>query len=592
MKSRRSGLLAVTLLLIILLTSCSGVEEHLWLRSPGWSRAVFIGGTSTRSPVPMLLRADGDVYALLSETGGEPPISALNLVRFAPGTGSLNLVPLDIPLQFPRQLDMLWEDGDLRLYWIDRESLYTARVATGGSVLEDPVLLSGTDTVGSFSLARSQDGKTSLWYAGTRVDPGIAMLPFAESDKAIQIDEQGIRIQTMVDQTGVLHASWVYHPYGYETTRIRYAAYGPRGDAEALQVQEVQRLRLGTSTTLDDFALGLDEEQIYFFWTTIVRSGLQSGTIMSQYVTFPIGGVISEARPREIWVPALSNLDFTNTPGGFKVGERVSLPAPEYPLTNELQDISANPVVDDETVVVFRSPAQHLWRKTRLQVNLVYMRAGEPFAYQPLSYTPTAPSFPNLVSSADDHLYVTWLEKQEDNWFSVYLAGTEPVMVASLDELTLAEIGDIALESSFGMLIGALLAPIAAAVWMIAPLLVLLLFSPLGRIRSEKASNVVTVISLVVAVGLVWATKMAVFPAMFEYVPFSAWIPEIPATAGLALQVLVPVITLVVSSYTAWHFTFRQGNYSSLYFILVYIGVDALFTTSIYAVLIYGTYIQ
>ena len=66
---------------------------------------------------------------MLSETEGEPPASSLNLVRFASKTGSVTLVPIDIPTQLPKQLDLAWEDGDLRLYWIDRESLYSARIS-------------------------------------------------------------------------------------------------------------------------------------------------------------------------------------------------------------------------------------------------------------------------------------------------------------------------------------------------------------------------------------------------------------------------------------------------------------------------------
>ena len=403
MKSNRSGLLAIALLLSMLLTSCSGVEEHLWLRSPGWSRAVFIGSTSTSSPVPMLLSADEDVYVLLSKRDDGTATSTLNLVRFASRTGTLDLFPLDIHLQLPKQLDLVWEGSDLRLYWIDRENLYTARVSTSGSVLEGAVLLSGTDIVGSFSLAVSPDGKTALWYAGTRATPGVYKLNYPEGNNPVRIDGQGIRIQTMFDQAGTLHAAWVYYPYGYEAARIRYAAYGPGTSPETLQIQEVQRMQLGTSTTLDDFGLGLDTEEIYFFWTTIVRSGLQSGMIRSLYVSFPLGQVTSEGRPGEIWVPTIYTLDFRNTPGGFEVGERVSLSSQDFPATNELQDISTNPLVGDETVVVFRTPTQHLWRKTRLQVNLAYMRDGEPFAYQPLSFTPTTSSFPNLVSTIDDH---------------------------------------------------------------------------------------------------------------------------------------------------------------------------------------------
>jgi hypothetical protein len=79
---------------------------------------------------------------------------------------------------------------------------------------------------------------------------------------------------------------------------------------------------------------------------------------------------------------------------------------------------------------------------------------------------------------------------------------------------------------------------------------------------------------------------------MLAYVPFSAWIPNIPAVLGEILRIGVPFLTLLLSGFIAWHFTYRRGNDSSLYFLLIYIGVDALITTSIYAVLIYGTYVQ
>ena len=338
--------------------------------------------------------------------------------------------------------------------------------------------------------------------------------------------------------------------------------------------------------------MGLDKDQVYFFWTTTVHSGPQAGTIKTAYTSFPVDQAVAEPPQQDVWVPTIYSLEFKDMPGGFDVGQRISLETNDFPATNELQDISTNPVVANETVAAFRSPSQHLWRKTRLQVNLAYFRDGKPYAYQPLSFTSTVSSFPNIVSDDNGNLYITWLEKQENDWYSVYFASTQTTIVDNLHQLSAKEVGDIALETAFGMLIGVLLAPIAAAVWMIAPLLVLLLFSPLGKIRSEKAANVITVISLIVAVGVVWYTKLAVFPSMFEYVPFSAWIPEIPTGIGIVLRVLFPILALAVSSYVAWHYTFQQGNNSSLYFILIYIGIDSIFTTAIYAVLIYGTVIQ
>jgi len=45
---------------------------------------------------------------------------------------------------------------------------------------------------------------------------------------------------------------------------------------------------------------------------------------------------------------------------------------------------------------------------------------------------------------------------------------------------------------------------------------------------------------------------------------------------------------VAIALFLAWYYTFRQSNPSTLYFLLIYIGVDALLTAAIYAVLIYG----
>jgi hypothetical protein len=165
-------------------------------------------------------------------------------------------------------------------------------------------------------------------------------------------------------------------------------------------------------------------------------------------------------------------------------------------------------------------------------------------------------------------------------------------MVSRFKTMSVGEALNLVYTVLFGMLIGALLSPIAAGVWLIAPLAVLALVGFTRRIFPAKVGGYISVAALVAAVGTVWLIKFAVFPLMLAYVPFSAWIPNIPAVLGEILRIGVPFLTLLLSGFIAWHFTYRRGNDSSLYFLLIYIGVDALITTSIYAVLIYGTYVQ
>ncbi|MDX1377293.1 MAG: hypothetical protein R3307_00460, partial [Anaerolineales bacterium] len=209
-----------------------------------------------------------------------------------------------------------------------------------------------------------------------------------------------------------------------------------------------------------------------------------------------------------------------------------------------------------------------------------------------LTFTSSLSTLPNVVNDTNGYVSVTWLERLSSDLFYVYFASTDPTLVDRFDAMSTREYLDVTYTTLFGMLIGALLAPIAAGIWLIAPLIALAIFSFMHRFFPPKIGGYLSIAALVVAVGVVWFVKLAVFPNMWDYVPFSAWIPNIPVLLGDILRVGIPLLTLVVSGFTAWHFTYRRGNDSSLYFMLIYVALDALITTSIYAVLIYGTYVQ
>ena len=59
-KTNRLILIGIAILILSSLTACSGADEHIWLKSPGWSRAVLLGNTVLSDPVPMTLDEDGN----------------------------------------------------------------------------------------------------------------------------------------------------------------------------------------------------------------------------------------------------------------------------------------------------------------------------------------------------------------------------------------------------------------------------------------------------------------------------------------------------------------------------------------------------
>jgi hypothetical protein len=335
--------------------------------------------------------------------------------------------------------------------------------------------------------------------------------------------------------------------------------------------------------------LGVEDANTYLFWTVIFRSGMQSGTVQTEYIHFPHLQPAAVVRPQSIAMPTIYTLNheqLSNTE--LSAGERVSLQDVNIPTTTTLQEIVTNTKAAGELAIAFRSPTQHLWRKEHYQVNVAYFRDGDPSSYQPLSFTPALSTTPNLISSGDGYLYITWLEKQETDDFTVYFASTSPTVKDTLNRSTGREFLRVVAQVSFGMLVGILLAPIGATLWAVAPMAVLLITAPLRSLGSSSLKVIFTVLSVLGSIAAYWVSKLATFPGMMDYVPFSSWIPHISMVVGNILRWAVPILIAAIAMFLAWYYTFRKSNQSTLYFLLIYIGVDALLTTAIYAVLIYG----
>ncbi|MBT3337837.1 MAG: hypothetical protein HN855_07895 [Anaerolineae bacterium] len=577
--------------MLILLTSCSGPDEHIWLKSSGWSRAVFLGNTTLNDPVTMTLDDEGQIYFVLLSSDADRTESFFDVIAL-----DANGLPLweqnlgEISLNRPDTPQIIWEDGHLRLFWLDNENLYTLALDTEGNPLGAATLLSADIVVGSYSVAIDDSGGHRLWFAGPRKNPGAYALSSSDGNgEIISVDPEGIRVQIRYDHENNLHVAWLQYPLGYGRSKLFYGEYTTETDINAIAPFNVHELSIGPSNALTGPVMGMDTDEIYVFWTVVMRTGLSAGGVETSYVHFPLGEPARSSLPKKISVPSDYGSSFETISGSiFNVGERVALPSVSGFRTTELEEIMPNPSQAGELAIIFRSPMQYLWRKVRDQVNMVYLAQGEPTSYQPLSFTTELSTSPNLMNSAEHDLHVTWLEKIEDNWYAVYFASTSPTISETFSHSTGRELGRVFAQVAFGMLVGILMAPIAAGILMIAPLAILFIFSPLRKYSSERVQDIFSVISILLGIVAVWMGKLAMLPDMLGYVPFSAWIPEIPFALAEILRLGVPVLFSLLAIFIAWFYTYRQSNKSTLYFILIYVGVDSALTTAIYAVLIYG----
>lgn len=576
--------LVALFILLVLLTACgSPIEERIWLKASGWNRARVVGNTLLGQPVPLALDNAGNVYLFLIGQENDvlfPRVVALNRAAEVLWDSSY-----EIALVQPAHPKILWDGEALQLFWLSDRHLYHAPLGPAATLSEPPVLLSGEVRVDTYDVALSPAGELTVWFAGSRREPGLYAFPPGDlGGQAALVDPEGIRPGLRYDDAGTLHAIWAHHPPGYGTTRFFYAAYND-GDLHAGHEMEVVSPIIGPTSVLHGPTLGIDAQQAYLFWVSEIRTGMEAGRVNIEYVHFPLGDPAAVSPALPLLVPSSYHLTYEAAAGALQAGRRVPL---EGEGTSRIRDVASNPVFERELAIAFRVQLPYLRRKSAEQVSVAFLQEGMPTAYQLLTFTSKATADPAIVSDADDYLYATWLEKGELPGSMVYFASTAPDIREALGGITWTDVARIGGETLFGLASGALFLPFVM-IWLIAPMIVLGLLSRL-RGEDERLTSPGTLISVGLAIVVYWAGKLFTIPGIRDYVPFSAWLPIIPSWLNLPLQVGVPLLISILALWLAWFFTYGRQRRSLLFSMLLYVAIDGVMTMAVYGVILFGAY--
>jgi hypothetical protein len=589
MKNWFNKLVKMSLLLVLfLLTACNTTEltERLWTEAPGWSRAQKVSQTNLVDPAAITLDDEGNIYLIvadLEEQTMRPSVVALD--RQAETIWE-QIIDLDVDrIDNPA---ILWDGELLRLFWIADNGLHTASVDKSGNVTGGPLLLSGETKVETFAVERRVDGALSVWYAGPRREPGLYNLPVGDlGGRPILVDPLGTRPAIKYDLDGALHASWVQRPPGDSGVRIFYGFY-PEGEFAPGLAGEFRNERPSVTSVFLGPYLELDDTSTYIFWSEETRTGQSAGLATSHYSSFPLGRPAQASRPIQIIVPSKRNLEYSYFPeDGLFSGPRALLTPGSFSGASGLRRISSNLALANEGAVASQSRVDYLFNKTATQVGINYFNDGSSNGYQLISFTSRESTSPAIFSDEDDRLYLTWLER-EGSEFQVYFASTAEDIKDNLNSITIIDVGQFIGETVFGLLIGGMLAPVALVLWLLIPLAILLVTSPLRR-GEQDLRNPGTVISLGLSVLVFLAIKVFSLPGLRSYVPFSAWLP-VPSWMQWPLQIIVPLAISITALIIAWTFTYRRRNNSPFYFIILFGVADSFMTMAIYGVLIFNAF--
>lgn len=571
-------------LLGLTLSACAGTAERVWLNAPGWNRARLVASTQVVDPVSMALDDEGGIYLFL--IGGEreaayPRVMALN--RRAEVIWDRSY---EAALKWPDQSQILWDGQALQLFWLSNEGLYNAQLqAATGDLSGPPVLLSGENRVASYAVAEDPGGSMSIWYAGPQDSPGLYTLPPGDpTGDATLVDSIGMGPNIRYDDAGTLHASWMHYPPEEDHPKFYYAAYE---DGLYVPGQETKVLEpfVGTARVYGPL-LGLDGQQVYLLWTVMPRIGPRAGMATTHYLHLPPGQPASASPDRQLSIPYTYHLPYQAAlPGGLEAGPRVPLP---YRGTDYISAVAIDRALAPELVIAFHTKLEYLRRKEQGQVSTVFFQGGAPVAYQQISFSPGSSDYPAILSDKAGHLYATWLEGAVSSGYNVYFASTAPDIRDALSRLTLNDIGQLGPEMLFGLLGGVMLAPLAL-IWVVAPLVILGLTSLIRR-TDDRFTSLGVILSLALALVAYWASKLAFMPGIEDYVPFSAWLPFIPPSLNLTLRLGVPLLVAVLALGIAWRSTYGRDRPSILFFLLMYVMIDGVFTLAVYGPIFYAAF--
>lgn len=550
----------------------------VWLDAPGWSRARLVTTTALDEPVALTIDDAGGIYLALARAAGtarRPSIMALD--RAATPRWEYEFAAASAP---PRQMSIFATADGLAAFWIAGDQLILARLDRDGALQQAPVALGGQTVVASYSVALDAAGNGTIWFGGAPGRAGVFAGSITNPSAPAQlIDKDGIQPRIQYDAAGTLHAIW-QRSTPDAAHEIWYAVIPP-GETSLAQPRRIAAIVTPESgVELEGPQLGLDGQYGYILWSTRITSGRNAGAVFSQYHPFALTEANPMVEAQTLAFPRDTRLRYGEAPNGaLRGGPRVML-ADWSPLSGVAATALTPVGASGELAVIGEAPISAGTTQRTTQVGALFFADGAPQSYQLLTSGRRGSYSPAITADQAGNLYATWREVGLGE-SPVFFAGTAPDLRAALSVLSTDDIARIAADVLFGMLAGVVIAPISLLFWILPALAVL---APLWFFKPTEGRwmRLVAFGIALAAIGVYWAGKLALFDQAREYVPFSAWIPQLAPWLALPLQLGVPLAIAALALAIAWRVAYRGARQSLFLTAVVYMAVDGLCTMAIY----------
>jgi hypothetical protein len=345
------------------------------------------------------------------------------------------------------------------------------------------------------------------------------------------------------------------------------------------EAHQVSRISAGVLAGLRQVGLGaarVDDQYCLVYGYEFTR-GLEGGSAFTVLTCLDTQTWNPESEQR-LELVITEKLNYQPYTGPFAISRLAQV---EIPFSNFTYLPSSPVALEDQMVIVVSTPAQ-LRYKVRQNIAMLLFEHGQVLGYQPVTATANTSLSPNLAGDTDGNLYMAWLERGIGN--EVYFATTNPQAAELLNQTNMSEVTVAILGIFVEAVTGLLLLPFMLLAIGLAYIAVFITSWVASLIRLGRWKDPIGFVSGAV---VLWVVKLSFLPFIGSFVPFSAWLPEMPASVLMVYKAFWPLLIVSASLF----FSHRIMKHRDLSSLTTRFGLYAIIDVTLTA-LIYGAMLQ
>ncbi len=560
------GVIILAAIILVILTSCSTEQ----IRSPkprsDWSRGIRIGFAHGLTQPSMIVEMDGTVnIAWTVETAlnsGE-----IGYSKIAPNGEILVQSTISIPESHLRNGTLRQGRQGLELCWVSDEGVRCSIINNEDPAQTNPyTLISAPTDIQLFTSAGEH-------YAWVTREGDLFISAWEGEPTRLSSHVTNVDITLQDDQ---LLVSWTEAKSDSETTLwLTTMSQGSIGEAH-----QVSRITAGVLAGLRQVGLGAARvgDQYCLVYGYEFTRGLEGGSATTRLTCLDGQTWIPESEQRlELVITEKPN--FMIYDGPFAVSRLAEV---EIPYSNFTYLPSSPVTLEGQIVLAVSTPAE-LRYKVRQDIAMLLFDDGQVRGYQSVTATSSSSLSPNLAGDANGNLYIAWLERSIGN--EIFFATTNPEASDLLNQYDWSEVTVTILGIIAEALTGLFMLPFMLLAFGLAFIAVFVTSRFASLLRLERLKDLIGFIS---GAAVLWVVKLLFLPYISSFVPFSSWLPEIPASLLIAYKVFWPLIILSASIFFSQLIVKRRDiPYLTTRF-GIYAVIDITLTALIYGAMLQG----